>query len=68
MGESMGSNMESTFRKSPTIKIDAGTGIGVLLMSDLTVPYGDNADQATIDSGSSDQQSDDSASKKDKSS
>lgn len=55
VGESMGDNMQSTFRMPPTIKIDAGTGIGVLLMSDLTVPYGDNAGQATIGGSSADQ-------------
>lgn len=37
VGKQAGSNMGSVFNRPPTIKIDAGIGIGILFMSDLTL-------------------------------
>ncbi|MBV53731.1 MAG: type IV secretion protein IcmE [Coxiellaceae bacterium] len=48
VGQSMGNEMKPIFNKGPTIKINSGTGMGLLLMKDLTVPYGDNLDQPSL--------------------
>lgn len=37
VGKQAGANMGGVFNRAPTIKIDAGIGIGVLFMSDLTL-------------------------------
>lgn len=37
VGKQAGANMGGVFNRAPTIKIDAGIGIGILFMSDLTL-------------------------------
>lgn len=37
VGKQAGANMGSVFNRSPTIKINAGIGIGILFMNDLTL-------------------------------
>ncbi len=48
VGQSAGTEMKPIFNKAPTIKIGSGTGMGLLLTKDLTVPYGDNLDQPSL--------------------
>ena len=60
MGESMGKELKPVFNRAATVKVSSGTGLGILIMKDLTIPYGDNLDQPTLVS------SDDKASSSDK--
>jgi intracellular multiplication protein IcmE len=38
VGEAYGQHMGSNFNRAPTVRVPAGTGIGVLVMGDLTLP------------------------------
>ena len=38
VGSTLGQNLSGIIDRPPTVKIQSGTGVGILIMSDLSVP------------------------------
>jgi intracellular multiplication protein IcmE len=44
VGSAYSQHMGESFNRAPTIRIPAGTGVGVLIMGDLTLPTNPQVD------------------------